>query len=163
MATGSIIDSGIVPDSYGTQVFDAVRARVNIDDAPLLAPGVEGSTLTNTQPITESPVALTGGLLPGFVDDYYNRFHFSALSFNVGNVVGVVQRTLTMWNGYFVPKTLQILTSSGTAGMSASGAGVSGIDTVRATQQVQTVFSIGVDGDPILRASYTFRIDDPGV
>lgn len=53
----------------------------------------------------------------------------------------------------------------GTAGAATPGAntgdGADGVDTLRPLQTGSTTFTISTEGDPLLRARYTFTIDDP--
>lgn len=151
----------IADESDLGQHFNVEREGWTYPAGGLLASVATSGSKADTQPITEPTRAFAGGVVEAFVADYYYRFHFSALSYNVGNIIGTIERTLTMWNSFFNRKTVEVISSSGTAGVDITGVGASGLDVVRPLQQVETLFTIGIDGDPLLRARYTFRIDDP--
>lgn len=162
MAAGSIIGGGITSAAFGSANFDATRTSIDLAVGEAYAgPIAPGGPATNTQPIAENPVSFAGSRQRTFVDDYYGRIHFSALRFDLGNIIAGVSRVLTIWNSYLTPKTIEISTSSGTAGVSVSGLASSGTNTLRPLEQDTTTFSILTSGDPLLRARYTFTIDDP--
>jgi hypothetical protein len=162
MATGSLIASGIHAASAPDGAWSEARTPVDLAVAVVSqGAALQAGALVSTQPIDEIEAGLTGSLMRAFTDDYYNRMHFSALAFSLGNIIAGVSRVLTMWNSYLVPKSVGITSSTGTAGMSASGTGALGPETLRPLQVGSTTFQIGTDGDPILRARYTYTIDDP--
>jgi len=112
-------------------------------------------TKTNTQPITESPVNKSATRVPAFNDDYYNRIHYSVLSFDLGNVITTTTRTIMVWNAYVEPKTLQAISETGTDGI-IFGQPVIPPATYTGLQEQTYQFTITTDGPPIISAGYTY-------
>ena len=162
MAAGAILPGGILPAAFGGEgAWDNPRAPIDLAGPPSLGGSPAGGPKTDTQPASGEPgTSVAGFLMPSFVADYYGRFHFSALRFDLGNITAGVSRVLTMWNSFLVPKVLDISAQSGTAGVILSGAGASGAQILRPLEVASTTFTITTDGDPLLRARITFTIDD---
>jgi hypothetical protein len=87
--------------------------------------------------------------------------HFSTLTFKLGQITAGVSRVLTVWNAFLARKTIEISSMIGASGVSVSGLGAGGADLVRPLKASTTTFTITTDGDPLLRARFTFTIDDP--
>src|SRR5574343_92051 len=49
-------------------------------------------------------------------DDYYNRIHLIPAKVDVGNLVSDQYFDVLVWNAYFVPRTLESISQSGTSG-----------------------------------------------
>lgn len=159
MATGSIFASGIVAAATGFGGgFDATRDAVDITGTPSAAVSAAAGTLTNTQPVTEAPLVLTGSIAPSFADDYYNRIHFSALSFDLGSTAPGQQRLVTIWNAYLAAKPITGVVQSGSGGMDAAGPGVLPY-VIAPLAEITYTFTVRDDGPPVLGSIFTFTID----
>jgi hypothetical protein len=158
MAVGSIIAGGITAAATGFGgAWDSSRAAVDISEAPSLAVGIAAGALGNTQPISEAPVAVSGSLLSSFFDDYYNRIHYSALSFALGSTAPGQQATLTLWNAYLTAKQITAVTSSGTGGIDAAGPGVIPY-TMQPMEEATYTFTVRADGPPVIDTAFNFTI-----
>lgn len=153
---------GILPAAFGGEgAWDNPRAPIDLQGAPAAGSAPVAGAKTDTQPASGEPgTSLAGFVVPSFIADYYGRFHFSALRFDLGNITAGVSRVLTMWNAFLVPKVLDLSAQSGTAGVILSGAGADGPVTLKPLKVASTTFSITTDGDPLLRARYVFTIAD---
>jgi hypothetical protein len=161
MAIGALHAGGIVAASTGWQQFDAARAAVEIRTGASLAALPSGGPLTDNLPISEMPTSLNGGRNPGFVDDYYDRIHFSTLRIDLGNVIGEQQRTVTVWNAYRSPQELTGLTLDNAEGIeiAAPGDAASPPFTFRALQQVVYSIAVSTTGPASIDASISWDFD----
>jgi hypothetical protein len=158
MAAGSIIAGGIFAAASGFGGgLDATRQAVNIAQAPSLGGAAAGGPLTNTQPVNEAPQVLTGSLAPSFFGDYYNRIHYSALSFALGNISPGTQRTLTLWNAFLTGKAITAVTPGGSGGIDATGPGVLPY-TIAPLAEAAYTFTVRDDGPAVIATAFTFSI-----
>jgi hypothetical protein len=158
MAVGSLITSGLIAASFGSAPYDDAHTAWDLSIDISAAASPVGGALTNTQPITEEETALTGSVAPTFVGDYYNRLHFSSLSYDMGNVIGAAQRTLEIWNAYFQPRTLNSIDESGTEGINLTRPTPEPAQ-FRALEQKPYTFDVTTEGPGIINAVYTFTFD----
>jgi hypothetical protein len=158
MAAGSIIAGGIFAAASGFGGgLDATRQAVNIAQAPSLGGAAAGGPLTNTQPVNEAPQVLTGSLAPSFFGDYYNRIHYSALSFALGNTSPGTQRTLTLWNAFLTGKAITAVTPAGSGGIDATGPGALPY-TIAPLAEAAYTFTVRDDGPAVIATAFTFSI-----
>lgn len=61
----------------------------------------------NTQPVVEVLNSHSAHRLPSFVDDFYNRIIIDPVFINTGNLVSEQFYEISVFNGYFVDKTLE--------------------------------------------------------
>lgn len=106
-----------------------------------------------------SPASFDGDLQPMFGGDFYERFHISALSFDLGNLVGEQTRTLTVWNAYRRARVLVSLDLDNAEAITISGQPPAPLQF--APQQERTYdLAIGTDGPPVITATITFAFDE---
>lgn len=122
---------------------------------------IAAGTLTDTQPITESPVAHTGIQWPsyGFLD-FFNQVHFSETAIDVGNLISNQERHLYVFNAYFVARTLSGVSSTGAGGIDLTAPSGYPI-TLQPFTELDFVLSIGAVGPPAIDATFTFDLDVP--
>lgn len=79
-------------------------------------------TFTDTQPIADQPLEFySGSLLPGFADDFYNHIIVEPSVLDIGNLVSDQYREIQVFNGYFVSKELDAISTQDAEGISISG------------------------------------------
>lgn len=125
--------------------------------------GAAMSLLLARSPVTfahvDTPLALTGDVQPMFGGDFYERFHFSAVTFDLGNLVGEQQRTITVWNAYRRARILEDLVLVDAEGITIGGQPPTPLQF--APQQERTYeLTVGTDGPPVIEASIVFDFDD---
>ncbi len=108
---------------------------------------------------TDAPLALAGATQPMFGIDFYNRFHFSALAFELGNVVGEQQRTVVVWNAYRRARVLESLVKENAAGISIGGHPLPPLQFAPQQERTYTI-TIGTNGPPVILATITFDFDE---
>lgn len=121
------------------------------------------STRTMAGPITfghaDGSITYDGDTQPMFGGDFYNRFHISALSFDLGNLVGDQTRTLTVWNAYRRARVLEALDLVDAEGIVVSGQPPAPLQF--GPQQERTYsLAISTDGPPVIQATITFDFDE---
>lgn len=114
---------------------------------------------TDTQPVTEIPSTGAGHRMPAFGDDFYNHIIIEPQSLDVGNLVSNQVRTVDVFNGYFVQKTLTQLLETATTGLSITG---DLVPTVYQPLETKTyTLTVTSDGPAIIDASYQFNWSSP--
>lgn len=107
----------------------------------------------------DAPTAFDGHTQPMFGGDFYNRFHISALVFDLGNLVGDQTRTLTVWNAYRRARVLEALDLVNADGIVVSGQPPAPLQF--GPQQERTYsLAISTDGPPVIEATITFDFDE---
>ena len=107
----------------------------------------------------DSPAAYAGDLQAMFGGDFYDRFHFSAVSFDLGSLVGDQQRALTAWNAYRRARVLESLALVDAEGISIEGQPPAPLQF--APQQERTYqITVGTDGPPVIEAAIVFDFDE---
>lgn len=158
MAAGSIIAGGLFAAASGFGGgWDATRDAVDLTDPPSLAAGPAGGALTNTQPIDEAPQVLTGSIAHSFFNDYYNRIHYSALSFALGSTTPGTQRVLTLWNAFLTGRGITAVVPSGSGGIDAAGPGALPF-TIAPLALAAYTFTVRDDGPPVIDTAFAFTI-----
>lgn len=114
---------------------------------------------SDTQPITEIPSTGAGHRMPAFGDEFYNHIIIEPQALDVGNLVSNQVRTVDVFNGYFVQKTLTQLLETATTGLSITGEVV---PTVYQPLETKTyTLTVTSDGPAIIDASYQFNWSSP--
>lgn len=155
--TGGLVDGAVDPQSPGLgQHFDVVRGRWAIDE--VLVGAVVGGSKTDTQPVNEFSRTVTGGVARGYERDFYNRIHVSPVTIDLANVISQQTRTVLVWNAYFVDRTLNTVSETGTEGMTFTAPSTPPIN-FRPLQERTFTITVGLDGPPVIAASYAFQFD----
>lgn len=91
------------------------------------------------------------------VDDYYNRIHLIPAKVDVGNLVSDQYFDVVVWNAYFVPRTLESISQSGTSGISFNGPTPPSV--WQGLQSKIYQLTVTTDGSPDIDASYLMNWD----
>lgn len=114
----------------------------------------------DTQPVSdEAALALTGNDAPGFAFlDFYNHIHISVQTLNLGNVVGLQEHEISIFNGYFVPRELSAVTAIGNEGLTLTEP-VTPPYSYAPLQELIYTLAASTSGPPTIDATYTFEFD----
>lgn len=93
----------------------------------------------------------------GFLN-WYNHIHVEPLSIDLGNLISVQEREVHVWNGYFVPRTLNDVVPANDDGLVLTEPGATPL-VFAPLQQYDYELSISTDGPPVVDATYTFEFD----
>ncbi len=113
----------------------------------------------NTQPIDELQQDRDGNYAPAFnFLDFYNRIHISTLVLNLGNVISLQEREISVFNAYFVPQELNDITALDDEGLTLTEPEATPF-TFAPLQELIYVLSASTNGPPTIDATYTFDFD----
>lgn len=134
-------------DDYSAAWIDALAYW---DAAPI--PGIEA--LITHWPVSTTPLAKSGHIALSYYDDFYNRVHITPRVLDIGNLLSVQTRDVSVWNAWLAPKALSSIGETGTEGLAESGIAA---PTTFATLEERT-YSVTVDtnGPAAISALYTF-------
>lgn len=159
MATvdGNLLPSGIYSEEPTNPDFgNLVEPDYTIaeDRYPLVF-----GTIDRNQPLTEVAQSRQGNQWPsyGFLD-FYNRIHISHTTLNLGNLVSLQQRELSVFNAYFVPRTLNDITVVGDDGLNLIEPQATPF-AFAPLQELIYILEASTDGPPTIDATYTFDFD----
>lgn len=134
------------PPDY-TEVWD-LEPRVN-----------SASAKTSTQPIDEVGNDFAGERILYFAFlDWYLRIHVEPLRIDLGNVVSEQERSLSLWNAFFEPRTLNNITSIDDDGILLELPSPLPIEFAPLQQHFFT-FQIATEGPPSIDAHFIFDFD----
>lgn len=95
-----------------------------------------------------------------FFDDFYNRIYFIPGALDAGNLLSTQTRTVTMWNAYLVPQTLEAAELGPQAGISLSlPVGVSLPYEVEPLREISFSVQIDVSGPPTIDSYADFTVE----
>lgn len=101
---------------------------------------------------------IASGYVDHFGDDFYDRIHFQYLEINLGNLLGVQERTLWVWNAFRRTRTLEALSFSAFDGIAFSGTTP---PTLYKSLDLRTyTISVSLDGPAIIDADVVFDWDE---
>lgn len=103
-----------------------------------------------------TPQQLAGELQPAFGGDFFERVHYSWLTQDLGDVIGLQTVTLNVWNAFLRAERLLSVTASNAEGVTASGGPPSIPYSFNALQEVAFVYQVTTEGPANLRATYSF-------
>ena len=105
-------------------------------------------------PVSTAPRAISGLVAVSYFDDYYNRIHITPRAIDIGNLLSVQSRDVSVWNAWTTPQLLSSIGESETLGLTESG--VAAPTTFAPLQE--SVFTVTVDtaGPVTIGAEYTF-------
>ncbi len=96
--------------------------------------------------------------LPAFGGDFYERWHFSALTFALGNLVGNQTRELKVWNAHRRARILETLTLVDGEGIIVSGQPNPPLQFAPLQQRAYSL-EITTEGPPNVEAQLVFDFD----
>jgi hypothetical protein len=116
-----------------------------------------GPTAMLAWPTLATPRA--GALAPVFGGDFYERLHFSSTLLALGNVVGVQERAVAVWNAQRRARRLTAIDFANAAGVLISAGSVPA-DLPALSDSTWTV-RVTQDGPPVIAATLTWQFDGP--
>lgn len=102
---------------------------------------------------------LASNLQRMFGGDFYERFHFSTLTFALGNLVGNQTRELRVWNAYRRARVLEDLELINGEGIAISGQPSPPLQFAPLQERVYQI-EISTDGPPSVDALLVFDLDE---
>ena len=99
-----------------------------------------------------------GTYLGQFGEDFYDRIHYQFLELNLGNLLGVQERTLWVWNAFRRTRLLEALSFSAFDGIQFSGNTPPTLYTP--LQQRTYAINVSLDGPAVIDATVTFDWDE---
>lgn len=120
------------------------------------SPGVEA--LATHWPVSTVPSNKSAGVATSYFDDYYNRVHLTPSMLDIGNLLSVQTREVSVWNAWLTGKALASIDETATTGLTESG--IVAPTTFGALEE--RVFSVTVDtaGPASISAEYVFVFPD---
>jgi hypothetical protein len=101
-------------DLFGADWINDIRYWAAIPN-----PGVVA--VTGNYPVSAAPRAISGGIARSYVDDFYHRVHINPVELDIGNLLSVQTRDVSIWNAHFTSKALSSIAESDTDGLEESG------------------------------------------
>jgi hypothetical protein len=101
--------------------------------------------------------AIAGALAPAFGGDIYERLHFFPVALALGNVVGVQEREIRIWNAHFSARQLHAIDRTAAEGVLIAAGPVPA--ELQPLQELAWTVRVTQDGPPIIQATLTFRFD----
>ncbi len=114
--------------------------------------------LTANYPVSAAPRALSGLVTRSYVDDYYHRVHVIPAVLDIGNLLSVQTRDVSVWNAHFTPQALASIAESGTAGLTEFG--IVAPTTFGALEERTYSVTVTTNGPATIGALYTFAFPD---
>lgn len=155
---GQFIGSALLTEGPDPPVADyplGLDATVVIDVPSVLL----GPDVTSTQPVDEPGTVKTGELLEGFAMlDFYNRIHISTLRIDLGNILSVQVREISIWNGFFVPHTLLSVSAQDDEGLTLTEPEPAPFALGPLEEAIYEV-TVATEGPARVEALYTFELD----
>lgn len=147
----SILWNHSPPPGFGVAgTFDASRS------AAMSARPARSALTFGWQPTSAS---YAGDLQPMFGGDFYERWHFSALEFDFGNLIGEQSRSLTVWNAHRRARILESITLTPGQGITIGGQPPAPLQF--APQQLRAYeIVVSIDGPPTIDATILFDFDE---
>ena len=152
-----MIRSAIWPASSGfNTALDLDRDLPGDPSSSWGASSTQAASQIDTQPVKEVPRSMEAGLIRRFLDDYYFRIHVTPPEIDAGNVVSAQTYDVQIWNAYLGPRKLNDLFGDETEGIQISGSGSPPM-LFEPLRERQWHISVGVDGPPVVDASFTWQ------
>jgi len=122
---------------------------------------IPGIRTTGAQIFTHlpAPVTLVGQLSPQFGGDFYERWHFSALVFALGNLVGNQTRQLSVWNAHRRARVLESLSLVDGEGIIVGGQPAPPLQFAPLQERIYEL-EITTEGPPTVEAQLVFDFDE---
>ena len=122
--------SGFVPE-LSIHGYDRLYITGDLDDyaatwigtlvywAALPSPGAE--LLATHWPVSTTPLVKSGTIATSYYDDFYNRVHVTPRTLDIGNLLSVQTRSVSVWNAWLTDQALSAINESATTGLTESG------------------------------------------
>lgn len=140
--------------------YDAGQLLIqDVPESPSGALVSIGTQVTGTQEYSaEAPSVRAGTFIGQFGADFYDRIHYQYLELNLGNLLGVQERTLWVWNAYRRGRILENLEFSDFSGIQFSGG--TPPTAYRPLEQRTYTINVTLDGPAVIDATVTFDWDE---
>ncbi len=138
-------------DSYGA---DWLSSLAGWGTPP--SPGAGG--LVTHWPVSVASRAVSGAVARSYVDDFYHRVHINPVELDIGNLLSVQTRDVSIWNAHFTSKALSSIAESDTAGLEESG--VVAPTTFGALEERTLSVTVTTNGPATIDALYTFAFPE---
>lgn len=176
MSTGtlSVTTQDVLASNIRASAFTPVVYRLLWDYAPAPGPrlvvdvqedptftavvslGAKGSATQNYKP--EVVAYQAGDYIEEFGGDFYDRIHYEFLELNLGNLLGVQERFLSVWNAYRRTRVIEAIQFSEFDGIQFSGVTP---PTLYAPLEIRTyTINVSLDGPAVIAATVTFDWDE---
>lgn len=93
-----------------------------------------------------------------FYDIFYERIHYDPAVMRLGQLLNAQERTISVWNAYFEPRTLEAVGGFDDEGLELNVGALPQV--FRPLQEKTFSLSISVEGPPTIDARYEFRWDN---
>ncbi|KVW96176.1 hypothetical protein [Thiobacillus denitrificans] len=117
-------------------------------------PSPGAALLASNLPVSTTPYAKSGAIARSYFDDFYNRVHVAPAVLNIGNLLSVQTRQVTVWNAYFTSQALASIGESGTVGLTESG--IVAPTTFAPLEERTYSVTVATEGPATIGALYTF-------
>ena len=122
-------------------------------------PTIGGGVKSDTQPVEEPADDRTGSYMHMFAFlDFYNRIHVTPLTIAYGNIISNAEREISVWNAFFVPRTLNDVTLDDPEGLSLSEPAATPLVYGPLQERIYTL-SVSTQGPPTVEAELLFDFD----
>lgn len=155
--------SGFLPE-LSIHGYDRLYLTGDLDDyaagwindiaywAALPSPGVE--PLVTHWPVSTTPLARSGTIATSYYDDFYNRVHVTPRTLDIGNLLSVQTREVSVWNAWLTDQALSAISESGTDGLTESG--IVAPTTFAPLEERAFLITVATTGPATIEAEYTF-------
>lgn len=120
------------------------------------SPGTDA--LVTHWPVSTTPLARSGHIAISYFNDYYNRVHITPRVLDIGNLLSVQTRDVSVWNAWLAPKALSSIGESGTTGLTESG--IAAPTTFAPLEERTYSVTVDINGPAAISARYTFVFPD---
>lgn len=156
--------NGFVPE-LSIHGYDRLYLTGDLDDyaatwigmlanwAALPCPGIE--PLITHYPVSTTPLAKSGAIATSYYDDFYNRVHVTPRTLDIGNLLSVQTRSVSVWNAWITDQALSSITESATTGLTESG--IVAPSTFAPLQELAYDVTVDTEGPATIAATYTFN------
>lgn len=116
------------------------------------SPGAEA--LTEHYPVSTTPYAKSGWVARSYYDDFYNRVHVTPRVLDIGNLLSVQTRTVSVWNAWITSQALASISESGSEGLTESG--IVAPTTFAPLEERDFILTVDTAGPAAINAEYVF-------
>lgn len=148
--------SGVTPFGGGWLAGTPAFAT-NTASAPAIL-GDGGSTM-NGAGAAVTPQMLAGSAVQAFGADFYDRLHITETTLTLGNVVGLQQRDISIWNAYRRTRVLSAVTVTGAGDVELSGGPGALPYPLGALAETTYTLTVPSSGSPTIDTTITWGAD----
>lgn len=116
------------------------------------SPGIE--PLITHWPVSTTPLVRSGSIATSYFDDYYNRVHVTPRTLDIGNLLSVQTRAVSVWNAWLTSQALSAINETGADGLTESG--IAAPTVFAPLEERAFLVTVTIDGPATIDAEYTF-------